>query len=177
MAESLEFSNERQRLCDVPECPESGLYRAPMSRGNLRSYYWFCLEHVRYYNQAWDYYKGMGEAEIESDRRFDVVWRRPSWKMGPDYQGQQGTTDAFRDDFELFGKASKSGRKRPETPEIKALQTLGLEADADLATVKARYKTLAKKFHPDRNGGDTSAEERLKKVNQAYSLLKKSFTS
>lgn len=177
MAESFEFSDESERLCDVPECPESGLYRAPMSRGDLRSYYWFCLEHVRSYNQAWDYYKGMGEADIERDRRFDAVWRRPSWKMGSDFQCAQGSASTFRDDFELFGKTSKTGRKHPETPEIKALRTLGLEPDADLVTVKARYKTLAKKFHPDRNGGDKAAEERLKKVNQAYNLLKKSFTS
>jgi curved DNA-binding protein CbpA len=41
--------------------------------------------------------------------------------------------------------------------------------------IKARYKQLAKRLHPDANGGDTRAEEQLKKVNEAYATLKKSF--
>ncbi|HVO13870.1 MAG TPA: DnaJ domain-containing protein [Alphaproteobacteria bacterium] len=40
--------------------------------------------------------------------------------------------------------------------------------------VKARYKGLAKQLHPDANGGDKLAEERLKLVNQAYGTLKHS---
>jgi curved DNA-binding protein CbpA len=38
--------------------------------------------------------------------------------------------------------------------------------------IRARYRALVKKLHPDANGGDKSAEERLKVVNQAYSTLK-----
>ena len=38
--------------------------------------------------------------------------------------------------------------------------------------VRARYKSLVKRLHPDANGGDTSAEEQLKLVNQAYGTLK-----
>jgi curved DNA-binding protein CbpA len=40
--------------------------------------------------------------------------------------------------------------------------------------LKARYKELVKRFHPDANGGDKAAEERLKLVNQAYATLKNS---
>jgi curved DNA-binding protein CbpA len=43
-----------------------------------------------------------------------------------------------------------------------------------LSDVKARYKTLAKRLHPDANGGDKVAEERLKLVNHAYTILKNS---
>ena len=37
---------------------------------------------------------------------------------------------------------------------------------------RARYRALVKRLHPDANGGDKAAEERLKVVNQAYSTLK-----
>jgi curved DNA-binding protein CbpA len=38
--------------------------------------------------------------------------------------------------------------------------------------LRARYKVLVKKFHPDATGGDTAAEEKLKSINQAYTVLK-----
>ncbi|MFO1060844.1 MAG: DnaJ domain-containing protein, partial [Dongiaceae bacterium] len=37
-----------------------------------------------------------------------------------------------------------------------------------------RYKSLVKRLHPDANGGDKAAEERLKHINLAYSTLKNS---
>ena len=40
--------------------------------------------------------------------------------------------------------------------------------------VKSRYKSLAKKYHPDTNK-DTGAEEQLKKINMAYTILKLSY--
>ncbi len=46
------------------------------------------------------------------------------------------------------------------------------QAATTLATVKARYKELVKRYHPDANGGDNSAEDRLKGINLAYSVLK-----
>jgi curved DNA-binding protein CbpA len=43
-----------------------------------------------------------------------------------------------------------------------------------LEGLKTRYKELVKRHHPDANGGDKEAEERLKLVNQAYATLKQS---
>ena len=56
--------------------------------------------------------------------------------------------------------------------ERKSLQTLGLDERASPAEVKARYKALVKRHHPDANGGDRSCEERLRQIIQAYSYLK-----
>ncbi|MCX7373593.1 MAG: DnaJ domain-containing protein, partial [Alphaproteobacteria bacterium] len=42
----------------------------------------------------------------------------------------------------------------------------------DSVALKTRYKELAKRYHPDANGGDRSAEDRLKDINRAYSLLR-----
>src|SRR5438067_7003919 len=70
------------RLCDHPGCEGGGEFRAPRSRLELDRYFWFCLEHVRAYNAAWNYYAGMSEGEIESHIRQDTVWQRPTWKLG-----------------------------------------------------------------------------------------------
>jgi molecular chaperone DnaJ len=48
---------------------------------------------------------------------------------------------------------------------------LGVPKDADAATVKKAYRTLARELHPDRNKDDKSAENRFKDVSEAYSVL------
>src|SRR5262249_29646421 len=70
------------RGCDHPGCAGDGLYRAPRSRAELSAYYWFCLDHVREYNAAWNYYAGMSELEIEREIRNDTTWQRPTWPLG-----------------------------------------------------------------------------------------------
>jgi preprotein translocase subunit Sec63 len=64
---------------------------------------------------------------------------------------------------------------RDETPpELRAaLDVMGLVWPTDQPVLKARYKDLAKQFHPDANGGNRDAEEKLKDINRAYSLLRK----
>ena len=164
--------------CAVPGCSKSGEYPAPVSRQKLREYNWFCLEHVRAFNGSWDFYKGMSESQIETERRRDAVWRRPSWRLGsgPNAAVQRAWTNV-QDDFGFF---EESTAQMPELPphasEVEALSVLGLSGDVDMRTIKLRYIALVKQFHPDRNGGDSKHEERLKRVNQAYETLKKSFT-
>lgn len=48
---------------------------------------------------------------------------------------------------------------------------LGVPNTADLETIKAAYRALAKKFHPDKNLGDRIAEERFKEIQEAYTVL------
>ncbi|MEK9662807.1 MAG: hypothetical protein VW644_13950, partial [Alphaproteobacteria bacterium] len=67
------------RTCDHPECDAAGEHRAPRSRDALRSYFWFCLDHVRKYNKAWNYYADMSDTEVEAERRKDTFWHRPTW--------------------------------------------------------------------------------------------------
>jgi DnaJ-class molecular chaperone len=54
----------------------------------------------------------------------------------------------------------------------KALDALGLEADASAQEVKTRFKALVKRHHPDANGGDRSSEDRLREIIQAYNYLR-----
>jgi DnaJ-class molecular chaperone len=49
---------------------------------------------------------------------------------------------------------------------------LGVPRDADEKTIKAAYRRLARKYHPDVNRGDPQAEEKFKEINEAYEVLK-----
>lgn len=48
---------------------------------------------------------------------------------------------------------------------------LGVERSADAATIKKAYRKLAQQYHPDKNPGDTRAEEKFKKITEAYAVL------
>lgn len=48
---------------------------------------------------------------------------------------------------------------------------LGVNRDAKKEEIKKAYKKLAMKFHPDKNKGDKEAEEKFKKINEAYAVL------
>lgn len=158
--------------CAWPGCTEAGAYRAPRSRDRLSDYQWFCLEHVRIYNRSWNYYRGMSDAQVEAHIRSDTTWNRPSWPFGG--SGPKVSLDDIGDPFGLFGGQS---RPAPHTPQLsasdrKALGVLELEPSATFEEVKARYKELVKRHHPDANNGAKDAEERLKRINEAFDTLK-----
>jgi hypothetical protein len=174
------------RMCDHPGCESGGDYRAPRSRIELDHYYWFCLDHVRAYNAAWNYYAGMSEGEIEDEIRHDTVWQRPSWKLGqrhgPAYEAR------VRDPFDVYGhhdrkpgqgrRAGSAGAEasaRVASARDQALAVFDIDPPFTQASLKARYKVLVKMHHPDAHGGDKTAEEKLKIINQAYTTLKASY--
>jgi molecular chaperone DnaJ len=51
-------------------------------------------------------------------------------------------------------------------------EILGVGRDADQAQIKASYRKLALKYHPDRNRGDKKAEEKFKEAAEAYEVLR-----
>ena len=169
------------RCCDLPGCGAPGEYRAPKSRRELREYWWFCLEHVRAYNSTWDYYKGMSPAEMEQELRSDTAWQRPSWPLGR-LGSVAWESEVLRDPLHILATGginkSRPDRSRThgadETPGDlrEPLMTVGLTWPTTLDAVKARYKELAKRHHPDANGGSRDAEERLKTINLAYATLR-----
>jgi hypothetical protein len=176
------------RLCDRPDCTEPGYYRAPKGRDRLDEYHWFCLDHVREYNKAWNYYAGMTEDEVEADTRRDTTWQRPTWPLGARVGGHARHargTPPIHDGFGYFGdddagnnRQRRNGHARaagfhPSSPEARAMEIMDLQAPLNLTGLKARYKELVKLHHPDANGGDKLAEERLKEINEANSTLKK----
>jgi DnaJ-domain-containing protein 1 len=55
---------------------------------------------------------------------------------------------------------------------LKALFSLELDGQATEVTIKAKYKELVKRHHPDANGGDRSSEEKLREIIKAYNFLR-----
>jgi hypothetical protein len=172
------------RVCDHPECEAGGDFRAPKSRLDLNDYYWFCLDHVRAYNAAWNYYAGMSDSEVEAEIRRDTVWQRPSWRLGDRYS--PGWAARVRDPLGVYSDGdARTGRTRERprreaerralSAQEQALAVFEVEPPFTPARLKARYKALVKLHHPDAHGGDKAAEEKLKIVNQAYATLKASY--
>jgi hypothetical protein len=169
------------RACARPDCPNEGTHKVPKSRESLGDYIWFCLEHARAHNESWDYFHGMDEAAIEAFRVSALTGHRPTWKVENKSNWRRGQRpldpDGFADPHSVFGDSEEtSGPRTPERRltgvQIHALEMLNLDASATLHEIKARYKELVKRFHPDANGGDRGAEERLKQVIKAYGVLR-----
>ncbi len=144
-----------------------------MNRTEAPEYYWFCLDHVREYNKRWDYFSGMSSEEIESFRRDAVYGHRPTWNFQID--PRNGEKFFIGDVFDLFGVGAIDGRTRaaPAMPPAarKALSVMELEHPPSVKDIKARYKLLVKRYHPDVNREDPGAEERFKQVTNAYGVL------
>lgn len=171
-----EASNGHMRRCAAEGCRAEGQYPAPKSREALRDYLWFCLEHIRAYNKSWNYYEGLQGAALEAEIRRATTWERPSWKFATGKPAEE----VFDDPMGIFNFDSREGTRdgRQLSPEERrAWKTLRMAPVADLEQVKTRYKQLAKENHPDINGGDAGAEERLKEINLAYDLIRKSLQS
>ncbi len=151
-------------------------------------YFRFCIDHVREYNKSFNYFSGVPDSEVARFQKEALTGNRPTWKMGvnggaarssPDFaqarSGRAGYYNRMRDPFNLFDgqQAGQPPRERKAKPlEAKALETLGLDTKATGKDIKARYKELVKRHHPDANGGDRGSEDRFRDVLQAYRVLK-----
>jgi curved DNA-binding protein CbpA len=178
-------------MCEWPDCQNKGSHRAPKGRDNAREYWHFCLDHVREYNQSYNFFSGMNAEAVARYQKDALTGHRPTWKMGANGGGKrtkggggpdlEGAADPFSMFAELNGRArSRPGpesQPKPETRKVfnaerKALQVMGLGPDATLEQVKVKYKALVKQHHPDANGGDRSTEDRLIEIIKAYNYLK-----
>ncbi len=162
------------RACAWPGCEREGRYPAPRCRERLRDFIWLCLEHVREYNRNWDYFAGMSAEEIDAHRHADFTWHRPTWRFGTRAAGDP-LRARFHDAFGLFGDAGAPGQRRRRTAGGRMeemMARLRLEPGFSADELKRRYKELVKRYHPDLNGGDRAAEERLKSINEAYAFLR-----
>src|SRR5947208_5289710 len=54
---------------------------------------------------------------------------------------------------------------------VNLYETLGVSKSASADEIKKAYRKLARQYHPDRNPGDASSEERFKEVQHAYDVL------
>jgi coenzyme F420-reducing hydrogenase alpha subunit len=165
--------------CDMPGCADQGEFRAPKDR-SLSDHYWFCQEHVRDYNKAWNFFEGMADSEVQEHMYSSLYGDRPTWKYGVRGDAAEElyrkAWQTYNDTDEEPPKADNFNKSTHYTeiqkPEYEALAIMGLEPPVTLPVIKAQYKKLAKKHHPDLNKGCQKSEELLKQINMAYTILK-----
>lgn len=173
-----------ERPCDQIGCLCAGVHRAPKARGKEQDFWWFCAHHASDYNRRWNYFEGMSDAELRDYEAAERAGHRPTWEFrasrGDRLSAAHRHFERGRrlDPFNLFrdGKAAAKARGPGSRPlgrlQLMALETLDLDERADGETIRARYAELVKRFHPDSNGGDRTAEAHLHKVIRAYQTLK-----
>jgi hypothetical protein len=159
------------KKCDFKGCEKAGVCRAPRSR-TPGDYYWFCKAHAAEYNKNWNYYAGMSADEIEQD------WERENFGISDKDRAAQSAANAayseFLRDF-LNGKEVKNGAHSRALPGniMSALRVLGLPPMASRRDVAARYRVLAKKYHPDTARDKATARDEFMRISAAYGELKK----
>jgi hypothetical protein len=143
---------------------------------------------VKAYNATYNYFAGMNDDALAEYAKDAAIGHRPTWKLGVNSKAarmaQRGRSAAssgeagpeVHDAFNIFGnrRAQQAAQPEPRVGVVarKALETLGLDENADGAAIKSRYKELVKRFHPDANGGDRSREGTLQEILKAYQQLK-----
>src|SRR5205823_1592728 len=115
---------------------------------------YFCEAHAAEYNKNWNYFANLSPEEAArraaEEERDNAGYRQSAqWKWaGP-------------------GDGSRS------RDEMRALDALELDGDADFRAVKAAHRRLVKENHPDLRPGDLEAAKRFKQVQAAYDVLRK----
>ncbi len=141
------------RLCDREGCDRPGDRPAPKAPNSPERWY-FCETHAAEYNKNWDYFAGL-DAEAAAARAAE----------------EESGASAFRRSAHWgWGGPGDGTRSRDE---MRALDALELESDADFTAVKAAYRRLAKENHPDLKQGDEDAAKRFQQVQAAYEVLRK----
>lgn len=140
------------RMCDRHGCDEPGNCPAPKAPNSPDRWH-FCQKHAAEYNSKWDYFEGLDKAEAQERARAE---RRDN----------AGYAEASHYGWAGSGDGSRSA------DEMRALDLLGLESDADFETVKKAWRAKAKEVHPDLRPGDEEAAKSFQAFQVAYEVLR-----
>jgi hypothetical protein len=176
---------EGDRLCSHPGCTGPGEFRAPPAEGKRPGFdgpghwRWFCLDHVREFNDGYNYFTGMSPDEIERAQTPYGGWDRETRAFSTNGSPSPRWSD-FLDPLDAIGarfRGTPAEKPRSDGRELsdldrKSLHVLGLGTDSDRRALRQRYADLVRLYHPDRNGGDRSHEKALQAVIEAYTQLK-----
>lgn len=169
--------------CSHPGCDDAGEFRAPARHGTGGGFdgpgqwQWLCLDHVRAFNDSYNFFSGMSPDEIEAAQRPYAGWERETRAfaaaphVGPRWGDFSDPLDAINTHFRQGNRPRSDGRPVSDQ-DRKLLKVMGLPLDADRRTLRKRYAELVRRYHPDRNGGDRTHEKALQEVIAAYTQLK-----
>ncbi len=164
-----------KNICDWSKCKEIGLYKAPVEKDNSKKFRLLCLEHIKIFNKSWNYFSDMDEGEIEYFIKSDLTWHKPTKSFSSSENFfkilWRNTLDDNTNFFDKFN--SNDHRKaRFSEKDRHALEILGVKEETKWTDIQKKFKTLVKKYHPDKNQGSKKYEDLLKKITLAYSQLK-----
>ena len=140
------------RICDRHGCNEPGNCPAPKSPNSPDRWY-FCEKHAAEYNKGWDYFQGLNKEEAEA--RAKAERSESAGYAEAQHYGWSGSGDGSR-----------------SADEMRALEVLELDADADFTAIKKAWRDKAKTVHPDVKPGDKEAAAEFQKLQLAYEVLK-----
>lgn len=183
--------------CSWEGCDRPGIYKAPKGHRLEGEYHTFCLEHVRHYNTAFNFFQGMSADDIEAHVNATAATAgRPSWGLGAKpnpkvkshpsgpkmYRNARPNDQSrrFNDPLHIFARYARAQARHPQQErqrqlhelDRRALETLGIHGHAKAIEIKDAFKKLVKIHHPDANGGNKASEERLRTIIAAYTHLK-----
>lgn len=182
---------EGDRPCAAPGCPEAGEFRAPAMDSDRSSregprWRWLCLDHVKAFNQGYNFFTGMSAEEIAAAQRPYAGWERETRAFSTSAHSPPPKWADFSDPLDAIGakfrervaKARADAQVRQDgqflsTEDRKAMRVMELPIDADRKALRVRYTELLRRYHPDHNGGDRSHEGALQAVIAAYAHLRK----
>jgi hypothetical protein len=144
----------RVRLCDREGCNQPGDRPAPKAP-NSPERWMFCEAHAAEYNKNWNYFAGL-TAEEAAKRAAEEEAGASAFRKSAHYQ---------------WAGPGDGSRSRDE---MRALDALELEVDADFRAVKAAYRRLAKEYHPDARRDDKESAKRFHEIQAAYEVLRAS---
>lgn len=140
------------RICDRARCDQPGNCPAPKSPNSPDRWY-FCTTHAAEYNSGWNYFEGLDKEEAaereRSERDESAGWHQSSWAE--------------------WGGSGDGSRSRDE---LRALEALGLDPDAEFEDVRKAWRTRAKLVHPDVRPGDAAAATEFQRLQVAYEVLR-----
>ena len=165
-----------KNICEWSNCKEDGKFKAPTERDNIKNFKLLCKTHIKLFNKSWNYFDGMNQSEIEDFLKSDITWHRPTQKFGSsDNFFNILWNNALNDKFNFFKQEKNThslNEKKLSEKDIDAFKIMGLELNASWPIIQKKFKTLVKKFHPDKNSGNKQFEDKLKKITLAYSHLR-----
>ena len=163
-------------ICDWKNCKEIGSYKAPIEKDNSKKFRLLCLEHIKLFNKNWNYFENMNDQEIEFFIKSDLTWHKSTKNFGSSENFFNILwNNALEDKLNIFKTSGFKEFKQTKFTETDrdALDLMDLKYDAKWEEIQKKFKSLVKKYHPDKNLGNKKYEDKLKKITLAYSQLKK----
>ena len=171
------FDKADERKCDEKDCNEIGEFFAPKSPNSSEKYL-FCSKHIKLYNKRWNFFAGKSQNEIYEFQKNDIFEGKPTKPFST------GSASKINFEFNIIFDTQKlkfrKKRKRFENKENysfneqieNSLTILKLKPNFSEDQLKARYKKLVKKYHPDVKNTINNKEQKMKEINKAYKILK-----